>query len=235
MFSSFVLSAQESVVLRVNHNKGDKYLIEIEQINSMGLAGGMNLKMTMDMLFTDIQKDSIVSESKITSVVMDMMQGGMIMSYDSTKKEEELDQMGKILKAQIEPMMQSIIINTVSPMGKTLSTKIVPSFPGMEQFANNSNNIPFPVEKVSVGSTWSEEDENQGIKSITTYKVSKISEGTVYVDISGDVSGVGVGKINGKSEIDIKTGLQKLSEIDVSINSQGQDVKTTAKIKMTKV
>ena len=38
---------------------------------------------------------------------MNMMQGGMTMSYDSNKKDEELDQMGQMLKSQFDPMMEA--------------------------------------------------------------------------------------------------------------------------------
>ena len=85
-------TAQESVLLRLNYTKGDSFLVTTESNQSRGTQGGLNMKMTMGMIVTEVSEDNIKTESQITAVVMDMMQGGMTMSYDSNKKEEELDQ-----------------------------------------------------------------------------------------------------------------------------------------------
>ena len=115
----------------------------------MGNQGGMNMKMTMGMIVTDVSEENIKTESQITAVVMDMMQGGMTMSYDSNKNDEELDQMGQMLKSQFEPMMKVIIYNTLDSQGNVIDTKLDPAIPGMEQMTNRAmNTINYPKEKV---------------------------------------------------------------------------------------
>jgi len=234
VLSTISLSAQESVLLRANYKKGDKYVVTIEQIQNMGLQGGVNMNMTMDMSISEAYKDSIVSITKITSVKMDMMQGGMTMSYDSTKDDAELDEMGKAMKAQVEPMMKSVLITTMDRFGKALSIKTEPANPAMDQFSNQRSSVVFPEEKISVGSTWSSEDENMGMKMKMIFTVAKIENGTVYIDISGDVSGMGEGIIKGKTEIDIRTGIQKLMENEVTVKAMGQEVTVSSKVYMKK-
>ena len=190
-------TAQESVLLRLNYTKGDSFLVTTESNQSMGAQGGMNMKMTMGMIVADVVEENIKTESQITSIVMDMMQGGMTMSYDSNKSDEELDQMGQMLKSQFAPMMEAIIYNTLDYQGNMIDTKLDPAIPGMEQITNRSMNaINYPKEKVSVGSSWSSEDENQGMKMTTKYTVSSIADGLVTLDVSGDMSGAaGTGTI----------------------------------------
>ena len=40
-------TAQESVLLRLNYNEGDNYLLTVDAKQNMGLQGGMNMNMTM--------------------------------------------------------------------------------------------------------------------------------------------------------------------------------------------
>ena len=115
-------TAQESVLLRLNYAKGDSYLISVDSKQSTGMQGGMNMKMTMGMIVADVVEESIKTESQITSIVIDMMQGGMTMSYDSNS-DEELDQMGQMLKSQFAPMMEAITYATIDHQGNLIDTK----------------------------------------------------------------------------------------------------------------
>jgi hypothetical protein len=121
------------------------------------MVGGMNMKMTMGMIVTEVAAENIKTASQITAVVMDMMQGGMTMSYDSNKKDEELDQMGQMMKSQFDPMMKATIYMSQDKMGNMIETKIEPTIDGMEQLTTISNTINDPKEKVTLGSFWTSE------------------------------------------------------------------------------
>jgi hypothetical protein len=229
-------TAQESVLLRLNYTKGDSYLVTTESNQSMGAQGGMNMKMTMGMIVADVEEEIIKTESQITSIVMDMMQGGMTMNYDSNKSDEELDQMGQMLKSQFAPMMEAVIYNTLDLQGNMIDTKLDPAIPGMEQITNRSmNTINYPKEKVSVGSSWTSENENQGMKMTTKYTVSSIADGLVTLDVSGDMSGAGTGTIKGKSTVEISSGISNNSEIEITIATQGMNITGSTKITVSKM
>ena len=230
-------TAQESVLLRLNYTKGDSFLVTTESNQSMGTQGGMNMKMTMGMIVADVVEENIKTESQITSIVMDMMQGGMTMNYDSNKSDEELDQMGQMLKSQFAPMMEAVIYNTLDHQGNMIDTKLDPAIPGMEQITNRAMNaINYPKEKVSVGSSWTSENENQGMKMTMIYTVSSIAGGVVTLDVSGDMSGaVGTGTIKGKTTIDISTGISNNSETEMTITAQGMNITGTTKITVSKM
>lgn len=236
VITSITTTAQESVLLRLNYTKGDSFLVTTESNQNMGSQGGMNMKMTMGMIVADVVEDNIKTESQITSIVMDMMQGGMTMSYDSNKNDEELDQMGQMLKSQFAPMMESVIYNTLDSQGNVIDTKLDPAIPGMEQMTNRAmSTINYPKEKVSVGSSWTSENENQGMKMTTKYTVSSIADGFVTLDLSGDMSGVGTGTIKGKSTVEISSGMSNNSEIEITIATQGMNITGTTKTTVSKM
>ena len=236
VITSITTTAQESVLLRLNYTKGDSFLVTTESNQNMGSQGGMNMKMTMGMIVTDVIEDNIKTESQITSIVMDMMQGGMTMSYDSNKNDEELDQMGQMLKSQFAPMMEAVIYNTLDSQGNVIDTKLDPAIPGMEQMTNRSMNaINYPKEKVSVGSSWTSENENQGMKMTTKYTVSSIADGFITLDVSGDMSGEGTGTIKGKSTVEISSGMSNNSEIEITIATQGMNITGTTKTTISKM
>jgi len=236
VITSIAVSAQESVLLRLNYTKGDSYLMTVESKQGMGAQGGVNMKMNMGVIVSEVSGDNVKTESKILSVALDMMQGGMAMSYDSNKKDEELDQMGQMLKSQFDPMMNSIIYNSYDKLGNITETKVEPSVPGMNQLTEGSGSVIYPNEKISVGSSWSSNKGNQGMKTTTTYTVSQIKDGIVYLDITGNVSGAeGVdGAVKGSSEIEVSTGLAKKTSIEVAILNQGMDITINSNITMTK-
>jgi len=236
VITSLAVSAQESVLLRLNYTKGDSYLMTVETKQGMGAQGGVNMKINMGVIVSEVSGDNVKTESKILSVAVDMMQGGMAMSYDSNKKDEELDQMGQMLKSQFDPMMNSIIYNSYDKLGNITETKVEPSVPRMNQLTEGSGSVIYPNEKISVGSSWSSNKDNQGTKTTTTYTVSQIKDGIVYLDITGNVSGAeGVdGAVKGSSEIEVSTGLAKKTSIEVAISNQGMDITINSNITMTK-
>ena len=236
VITSIAVSAQESVLLRLNYTKGDSYLMTVETKQGMGAQGGVNMKMNMGVIVSEVSGDNVKTESKILSVALDMMQGGMAMSYDSNKKDEELDQMGQMLKSQFDPMMNSIIYNSYDKLGNITETKVEPSVPGMNQLTEGSGSVIYPNEKISVGSSWSSNKDNQLMKTTTTYTVSQIKDGIVYLDITGNVSGAeGIdGAVKGSSEIEVSTGLAKKTSIEVAISNQGMDITINSNITMTK-
>ena len=235
VLTSLSITAQESVLLRLNYAKGDSYLLSLESKQSLGVQGGTDMKMAMGMIVSEVSPEDIKLESQIISIAMDVMQGGMSMSYDSSKKAEELDNMGQMMKTQIDPMMKAVIYTTLDRMGNMIDMKIEPVVPGMDQFSGNSNSINYPKEKVSVGSSWTSENEKQGMKMTTTYKVLSIADRVVTIDVSGTVSGAGTGSIKGKTMVDVNSGVPTSSSQEVTLSAQGMDIIITTKTSMKKI
>ena len=232
---SFATAAQESVLLRLNYNKGDNYITSVQLEQSMGTQGGMSMTMVMNSNVNSVDDKLIMLESKIESIDMNMNLGGMVMDYDSNKSSEELDQMGQMMKSQFDPILKATIYNSVDRYGNVLELKVEPTLPGMEQFTGSQNAINFPEEEVSIGSSWVNEAENQGMKINTKYTVTNIADGMVFLDLSGDVSGIGAGTINGKSTVEISSGIQTNATIEMTVSSQGIEMSIVTTSTMKKV
>ena len=225
--------AQESVLLRINYTPGDSYTQFIETSQNSGLQMAMKMSMTSDMNVTEVKDEITNTESQITSIAMDIMQGGMSMSYDSNANEETLDQMGKMMQSQFKPMMDAKIMSSTDKMGKVVDIKVEPMIPGMENLTKN-NGIAYPEEAVKVGSTWSVSSEEQGVTMASTYSVRDIANGFVYLDITGKITGVAEGTISGTAEIEVSSGALKVMEMQTSMDAQNMTVKGTTKVTLTK-
>ena len=233
--STFVAVAQESVLLRLNYEVGDVLLVEQNVSQNMGAQGGMDMKIEMDMTITAKEGEVFSTASKIKSVNMNMLQGGVVMSFDSSKDTADLDEMGKMMKQQFDPMMLATISSKISAEGETLETIVTPPTPAMDQFTTQAKGIKFPKEKVSVGSVWSDSTSQQGMEVKTTYTVSKIESGKVYIDITGTVSGIGEGALKGDLIVDVEKGIQDTTNIEMSLNANGVEMTINTKSKTTKM
>ena len=226
--------AQDATLLRLNYEKGATYDVEMNISQEMGTVMSMGMLINMDIKVLDVNGDTYDSEMKFTKMTMDMLQGGQAMSFDSTKSDEELDETGKMMKAQMGPMLSALISAKGNNLGEILEVKVEPSIPGVEDMAKQSSNVVYPTEAVSVGSTWTMTKEEKGMKMDFLYTVKSISSDKIVLDLSGDVSGMATGKISGNMNIDKASGIPENSTIDMNMSVSGQELKSTIKMTMVK-
>ena len=235
LFVSTIVVAQEKVLLRLNYEKGDSYTMNMKMAQVMGvgvMTNDMNIKMQYDI--TNVSKDTYESKAKFTKVTMDMKQGAMQMSYDSTKKDEELDDAGRMMKSQMGPMLEATIFMKGDRLGKVLETKVEPNVQGAGKFSNQSSNVIYPEKEVAVGDTWTMTKNNEGMNLNFIYKVKSITAKNVLLDVSGKVTGVGEGDITGEMEINRKSGVPVESKINMAMKIQGQDLTTSMTVNFDK-
>lgn len=226
--------AQDAVLLRVNYEKGASYNVAMKMSQEMGAT--MSMGMTIDMVIkvTDVQEETYDSEMKFTKMTMDMLQAGNAITYDSTKSDDELDEGGKMMKTQMGPMLEAVIYAKGNNLGEIIEAKVEPNVMGMEDIAQQSSNIIYPTEAVKVGSSWTNSKDEKGMKMDFIYTVKSIAEDKVVVDLSGEVSGMAVGKITGTMDIEISSGIPMKSLIDMDLSASGQDMKSTVTMVMSK-
>jgi len=224
VISNVVCVAQESVVLKYNYKKGDKYVMEMSLKQNMGIAGGMSMNMKANVNVVESTKESFKLANKVKRIGADISQGGKTMRYDSNMKDSELDEEGKKMKAQFASLLKATSYTTFDNQGKILSVNVEPSIPGVDQTSNQNlmTYSIFPKEAVKVGSTWTNEQDVQGMKLKIVYKVTKITSTSVMTSLSGNVNLMGVsGKISGTATFDRKTGNTNHMKMDTSISMQG--------------
>jgi len=232
--SSTITFSQESVLLRLDYKKGDSYQANMSMSQNMGAVMSMGMKIVMDMDITDVTKDGYSSTMKFSHMTMNMLQGGNSMSFDSSKSDEELDETGKMMKAQMGPMLSTIISTKGNNLGEVLEVNIEPIVPGVEDMAKEYSSVVYPKEAVKVGSSWTMTKEQKGMKMDFLYTVKTITKETITLDISGDVSGMGTGSITGNMSIDKATGIPMKSLIDMKMTVQGQEMVTGVSMTVVK-
>jgi len=231
-----LVSSAQSTLLRLKYNKGDHYVLKMNIVQNMAAAGVfMNMNMEMDMKVKDVKNSIYDVEMKIKKMTMNMKQGEMEMSYDSTKKEADLDDMGRQMKAQMDPMLSITIFSKINNLGKILETKVEPDIPSAAQFKKQSNGIVYPEKVVKVGDTWTMEKNENGVQMNFTYKVKSITDTTVQIDVTGTIGGAGTGTITGNVIIDKSTGVATKSIINMDMEVQGQKVKTSVEMTTEKI
>jgi len=233
VFSSFLTFSQEEVLLRYNYKKGDKYLMEMTMKQNMGLAGGMDMKMDMHIEITEVVSGKTTMTSQVKKVDTEVMQGGQTMKYNSEAKEEELDAFGKQMKAQMDPLMKVVSTYTFDQYGKVLESKTEPSLGSNQTQIAYTN---FPEKPVKVGSNWTTEQDQQGMKMKMTFTVKEITATSVIADISGTVNTMGIeGKLGGSTTINRASGNSDVINLTISMSAQGMTISMNSEVKMTKL
>jgi len=232
--SSTITLAQESVLLRLKYQKGDVYQAKMTMSQNMGTVMSMGMNIDMDINITDVTGDLYTSEMKFAKMTMDMLQGGNVMSFDSSKSDDELDEAGKMMKNQVGPMLTSVIFAKGNNLGEMLEVKVEPNVPGMDDFANQSSTVVYPKESLKVGSTWTITKEQKGVVLNFVYKVKSILKDKVILDITGKTSGMATGDITGSIDVDRESGIPINSLIDMVLSVQGQEMKSKVTMTMVK-
>ncbi|MGK0412038.1 MAG: hypothetical protein ACJA1B_000227 [Polaribacter sp.] len=235
VISANISLAQDSVVLRLKYEEGATYNVSMKMAQEMGTVMSMGMSINMDIKVTDVQEDTYDSEMKFTKMTMDMLQAGQAMSYDSSKSDEELDAGGKMMKAQMAPMLSAVIYAKGNNLGEILEATVTPNVMGMEDIAKQSSSVVYPKEAIKVGSTWTNSKDDKGMKLEYVYTVKSISKDMIVLDLSGTVSGMGEGLITGNMDIERSSGIPKNSVIDMTLSLSGQEMKSKVTMGIDKI
>jgi len=220
--------AQEGVLLRLNYENNATYSTKTTVSQEMGAMMSMEMSTNMEMEVMAVENENYDTKTKFTNMSMEMLQGGNLMTFDSSKSDDELDAAGKMMKSQMGPMLEAVIYSNVTTLGEASVVSIEPMIPGVEDIANQSSIVVYPKEAVKVGSTWTMSKEEKGMKMDFLYTVQSISKENVLVDVSGEVSGMGSGKITGNITINRASGIPIKSLIEMNLSVSEQQLKMKA-------
>ncbi len=242
LFTLFILAmsmsvyAQESVLLRLNYQKGDKYRVKAVMKQTMSMMTN-NIEAVSMQEVVGIKGDKTTLNSTTDKFVMDMNKMGQAVHYDSSMDEKEMDQMAKTMHTQMKPYITSTFSVTYDNLGNIMDAKLVKGTGNLEQFKQGlSVGTVYPKEAVKVGSQWTDKNNINGFDYTKTYTVDKIDKNFVYVKVLVKISGMGgTGTGDGMMKIDKNTGLMVSATSKNTISAMGQEIKTEATITNTKL
>ena len=210
--------------------------MELSLKQEMGVAGGLDMKMKTDVKVAEVSKETFKLANKVKKISVNTLQAGKVMSYDSDMKDEELGEEGKKIKAQFAPLLKAVSYSTFDKRGKMLEVKVEPSIPGSQSNQSLMTYSVFPKEAVKVGSTWTNEQDIQGMKLKIVYTVKKITSTSVVTELSGGVNIMGMtGKITGSATFDRETGNTDEMKMNTSIEMQGMTMSMGTEATIKKV
>lgn len=212
--------AQETL-LRYNPTEGDEFKVTMKMTQEMGAFMAQTVKSTASLKVVSVTDSSIVNNMKIDRMSMNMIQGENVINYDSSKSEAELDDTGKIMKAQIDPVLSTVITTTQTKLGEVTNFTMEPNVMQAAQIANQNSVAVYPKEAVKVGSTWTEVKEDNGMKISTTYKVEAIESNVVNLLLTGEISGMATGDLSGNISLNKNTGMPVTSKMNMKMTIQG--------------
>ena len=230
------VTSQESVLLRYNYKKGDKYQMSMTMKQDMGVLGGMNISMKSDVNIVSVENNKFELSTKANRVQMNVAQGGTEVSFDSDTKEEDLDAEGKKMKTQFDAVLKTITYYSLNDLGEMASVRSEPATPNIAENKDVIGYSVFPKEAVKVGSTWTQDLSPEGMKMSLKYKVKEITKANVIVDITGTIEVMGIkGSLTGAATIDRATGNTNKMKLNSIIDSQGIKVTMVAEVSIDKV
>lgn len=237
MMSSLFVSAQESVLLRYNLKKGDKY--EVEMNMKQDLAPIMSMDITVRMITESLGKEggNVKTTSKFKRMAIDMSSGDQGVKFDSDQKEEDMDEEAKKMKAEIAPLLDIIVHQKFNKYGKIIDTRLEPDVKGASQFMDQAQltSMVYPEEAVKVGSSWTYTQSISGSSVKGTYTVKKITKNRVFADFSGEIGAKDEGKMNGTVEIDTKSGMIMDMKLSMNMSQAGMSMKMNVNVASKKI
>ena len=108
--------AQDEVLLRLNYENNATYSTKTIVSQEMGAMMSMEMTMDMEMEVTAVENENYDTKTKFTNMSMEMLQGGNLMTFDSSKSDDELDAAGKMMKSQMGPMLEAVIYSKVTTL-----------------------------------------------------------------------------------------------------------------------
>lgn len=225
--------AQESTLLRLNYNEGDKYVMLMDMKQDMGV-GKMTMNIEMPMKVIAVKDDVYQTEMSFKRIKMNMEQAGMKVNYDSDLKEEELDDTSKMMSAQMKPMLETVLSTKTNIYGEVLDMQMVKGSGNVDQFTSQAESVVYPKEAVTVGYSWSTKKDNNGMIINSTYTVKSIDSEVVVLEIKGDITGSSEGGLTGSLNIDKDTGVPVTTHMIMNFDIMGQKVVSEINMKMEK-
>ena len=221
----------QTVTLKDNSKEGETFKVKTESLQKSPKMGAMTLTHFVNKTITKSDDTEITAELVVERLLVNISQGGATYGYDS-KVENPISQMGKVLKQQFDPMAKVTMITTLDRFGTMKKSETIPPSGGVSMGAFQ---FGYPTEPIKVGSTWSSDFMNMNVGKIKlSYKVTKITDTTVYIEFTGVSVGSNAMRLEGNMEVDIATGNQNKVVSRSSMETLQGNVKGKTTITSTK-
>ena len=231
VFVAFLMFAMnltaQSVVLQYHFKKGDTHLIKMKMSQNMAPIMTMDLGLTMKTVTMSAKDGKFENKTTFDSVKMDMTAQGESINFDSNASDEELSEEEKKVKAELSPMLEMVLYQTLDKAGKVLDQKVLPETISGDQILNQNQltAMVYPLTPLQVGSSWDYSQALNGAKMNVKYTVTKITGTSVFVSILGNIEGIADAEVGGEMEIDRSSGMPSDVKMDIDMGASAMGMK----------
>ncbi len=217
--------AQEKVLLRLKFDKGDTYTSNIKTYQKIGDKAETNMVMFFIMEVLGVENGVYDIKATFPQIIMDVTAEGKTVHYDSRQNEAEMDEMAKSMHDRMKSVTETTINLKINERGETLSAKV---FGEEEEFnyQDTGNSITYPLEEVSIGSTWKETKGTAGLDVNYEYEVTSIDSDKVGIKLTGTMAGLEGTSLNGSGFVNRANGSLESFTMDMVMDMFGQKMET---------
>ncbi|MEM6515009.1 MAG: hypothetical protein AAF688_02420 [Bacteroidota bacterium] len=229
---SLPILGQDSPQLKLNLKKGEVYHTTITSINPNSLTK----ETTNHEIFTvkEADQNEFLVELEISKIVIKTNNNGKPVNYDSSKNEAQMSPAEKALHSRIKPALNTVVSENINRQGLFSNRKRVSGQLNAQMASQKSNLIQLPNTPISIDSTWTQDNLNGNIEIQYTYLVTNINATTVYLECLGIPKSGLKGTVEGKIELDRKTGIPFKKDMKLDLDLNGQILKSDITITMNK-
>ncbi|SNR15417.1 DUF6263 family protein [Tenacibaculum jejuense] len=234
---SFNVLSQEKVLLRLNYKKGDQYETHVKMNQDMGsTVMKMEIKMKMKVEKPLENKTSYDTKSEFTYLETVIVNDGKKeIDYNSNMKEEELSEEGKKFRNNMAPFLNTKMFINIDGRGRPTLLKLEPEVKGVDQLTNQFQMVIYPEEPVSVGSSWTDTKNTNGVDVKLTYTIKEITTDKVFAELFGKIPLLPGSRIKGMLEIDRKTGVTLSSSFNMKADNPIMKLNNTTTVTVKKL
>lgn len=183
MIFSLSAIAQESVDLKVNYQKGDKYRSKIVTKNYSMYAPIKSTTYFQTATVKEVKDDVYKLEIGIDRILISGNNGGKPIEYDSSAK--QLDPSVKGLHSRHENDLSTIIGIEVNKKGKTIKKRTISGASIAEASPCKTHLLELPDEPLEVDTEWDGGHSKNNLITAYNYTVTKITDTTISVALQG--------------------------------------------------
>ncbi len=246
VFSILILSgsfngvvAQKSIELKYNLKVNDQFSVvsQIEQTIQFD-ANGQKIALDQDMTFyttshiDSVKNDLITQRTTFNRIVMNQQIFGMEINYDSDDSTTFNSPMGPEFAEQMNKLINASVISVMNDRGQIKDVDLSALGDAGEtpsSVTTGNNYAVYPDHKVKVGESWESELETTEEAEMVikmVYTLKKATRKEALLDMKGDLSanitnpdapGNLSGTITGTMTVDSKTGMVKVSSIQMDM------------------
>lgn len=230
LFSSACSNSSENIDLELKYNKGDEFII-VTTTEATSPDISYNSYEELKFIVDSITKQGYVMRLNVVEIKNESTINGKKETYNSSKNESEMSEQEKEMHEEFRSTLDAIWKFGMNRKGKITSPfQYIDGTPTELPLDMENIQIVFPSKSLQVGSTWTNEKENQltSAKTSSTYTIKSITADKITITVEAKIGGVkgliNDSKATGEYILDRKSNMLISGKLEMKLATGGKAV-----------